>query len=86
MATVPGGILVAGPLLYEAEGNRVREMRPSPVELLDVEVAKNRAADFFHLRVLREAILALDGLEISLSVTRHGVLDMTDGEHRVLTM
>jgi len=51
-----------------------------------MEVAKDLADQFFHLRVPRKALLALDGLEISLSVTRPGVLDMSDGKHRVLAM
>ena len=86
LSLLPGGTLVAGALVYEADGSRVRETAPSPVELLHVEVAEELAEEFFHLRVLREALLALDGLEISLSATRHGVLDITDGEHRILTM
>lgn len=86
LSLLPNGVLVAGNLVYEAGVSRARETAPSPVELLDVEVAEELADEFFHLRVLREALLALDGLEVSLSVTRQGVLDMTDGEHRVLTM
>lgn len=86
LSLLPEGTLVAAVPLYEAKGGRVRETAPRPVDALHVEVAKDLADEFFHLRVPREAILALDGLEISLSVTRHGVLDMTDGEHRVLTL
>ena len=86
MSLLPGGTLVAGILVYEAGGGPVREIAPRPVELLDLEVAEDLAGQFFHLRVLREALLALDGLEISMRVSRHGVIDMTDGEHRVVTM
>ncbi|MCY4013112.1 MAG: sigma-70 family RNA polymerase sigma factor [Gammaproteobacteria bacterium] len=86
LSLLPGGTLLASALVYEADGRRAREAAPSPVELRHVEVAKDLADQFFHLRVPRKALLALDGLEVSLSVTRHGVLDMSDGKHRVLTM
>ena len=54
--------------------------------MLRVEVAQTLADEFIHLRVPREALFPLDGVEVSLSVSRHGVVDMTDGKHRVLTM
>ena len=53
----------------------LRERATSPVELLRVEVAKTLADEFVHLRVPRKALLALDGLEISFSVSRHGVVE-----------
>ena len=86
LSLLPGGTLLAGALVYEAESGGVRETVPRPVELLHREVAKDLADEFFHLRVLQKALLALDGVEISLGVTRQGVIDMSDGNHRVLTM
>ena len=85
LSLLPGGILVAG-AVYEAGRSGPKEMATSPVELLGVEVAKTLADQFIHLRVPREALFALEGFEISLTVSRHGVIDMTDGKHRVLTM
>lgn len=98
LSLLPGGTLVAGLLAYEADGERVRHMATNPVELLQVEVAEELADDFFHLRVLRGAIFALDGPEVSLTVSRSrhphhrlpgndcSVIDMSDGDHRVLTI
>lgn len=90
LSLLPGGTLVAGLLAYEAGGKRVRHMATNPVETLEVEVAEENADDFFHLRVLRQAILALDGPEVSFSVTRsrfgHGMIDLSDGKHRALTI
>ncbi|MCY3620957.1 MAG: hypothetical protein OXH68_04500 [Gammaproteobacteria bacterium] len=90
LSLLPGGTLVAGLLAYEAGGERVRHMATNPVETLEVEVAEETADDFFHLRVLRQAILALDGPEVSFSVTRsrfgHGMIDLSDGKHRALTL
>ena len=86
LSLLPDGTLVAGAVVYEAGGSGPREMPTSPVELLRVHVAETLADGFIHLRVPREALFALDGVEVSLSVSRHGVVDMTDGKHRVLTM
>ena len=86
LSLLPGGTLLAGALVHEAESGGVRETVPRPVELLHLEVAKDLADEFVHLRVLQKALLALDGVEISLGVTRQGVIDMSDGNHRVLTM
>ena len=90
LSLLPGGTLVAGLLAYEAGGERVRHMATNPVETLEVQVAEENADDFFHLRVLRQAILALDGPEVSFSVTRsrfgHGMIDLSDGKHRALTL
>ena len=98
LSLLPGRTLVAGLLAYEAGGDRVRHMATNPVESLQVEVAEELADDFFHLRVLHGAIFALDGPEISLSVSssRHpkhrlpgndcSVIDISDGNHRVLTL
>lgn len=85
LSLLPGGTLVAG-VVYDAGSSGLKEMATSPVELLGVEVAKTLADQFIHLRVPREALFALEGFEISLTVSRHGVIDMTDGKHRVLTM
>ena len=86
LSLVPDGTLVAGTVTHEAGSRRLEETATSPVELLRVEVAKALADQFIHLRVAREALFALEGSEISLSVSRHGVVEMTDGKHRVLTM
>ena len=86
LSLLPDGTLVAGALVYEAGSGGPRETATSPVELLRVEVAKAFADEFVHLRMPREALFALDGPGISLSVSRHGVVEMTDGKHRVLTM
>lgn len=86
LSLLPDGTLVAGTVTHEAGSSRLEETATSPVELLRVEVAKALAHKFIHLRVPREALFALEGFEISLTVSRHGVIDMTDGKHRVLTM
>ena len=86
LSLVPDGTLFAGTVTHEAGSRRLEETATSPVELLRVEVAKALADQFIHLRVAREALFALEGSEISLSVSRHGVVEMTDGKHRVLTM
>ena len=86
LSLLPDGTLVAGAVVYEADSSGPRAMPTSPVELLRVHVAETLVDEFIHLRVPREALFALDGVEVSLSVSRHGVVDMTDGKHRVLTM
>ena len=86
LSLLPHGTLVAGAVVYVAGGSGLKEMATSPVELLRVHVAETLVDEFIHLRVPREALFALDGVEVSLSVSRHGVVDMTDGKHRVLTM
>ena len=86
LSLLPGGTLAAGAVVYEADSSGPRAMPTSPVELLRVHVAETLVDEFIHLRVPREALFALDGVEVSLGVSRHGVIDMTDGKHRVLTM
>ena len=85
LSLLPGGTLVAGLLVHDAEPDRARAVNSTSIELLEVEVAKELADQFFDLRLLREAVFALDGPEISVSAGR-SLIDMTDGEHRILTM
>ena len=90
LSLLPGGTLVAGLLAYEDGGGHVRHMATTPVETLQMDVAEEIGDDFFHLRVLRQAIFALDGPEVSVTVTRSrfgaAMIDLSDGEHRALTM
>ena len=85
LSLLPGGTLVAGVLVDDAEPDRARAVNSTPIELLEVEVAKELADQFVDMRLLREAVFALDGPEISVSAGL-SLIDMTDGEHRILTM
>ena len=92
LSLLPGGTLIADILAHETGSGRVRVVATNPIELLQVETAGEVDEKYFHLPRLREAISALGGAEISLTVSRsplgwdHLYVDLSDGEHRVMNI